>query len=116
MQAPNQLTAYSGLSMLSHALTSRFLATNSQVASLRPGNNRIIVRADPKRGDQRRRIFSIAKAALKRWGPWKRPSSPFKPDNREVRYTKHNLWARPGPVEGTLLVGVTDQAKVCLFP
>jgi hypothetical protein len=63
---------------------------------------------------QRRKISYLIRSLWHTFGPRKKLSTPFDPSNKEVRFTRNNLWARPGPEKGLLLIGITEQAKVRL--
>lgn len=104
------------LAMLTHTLIPRYLGRNIRVSSVKRNVTALDTQRNPKNRIQTRKIFYVFNSLWNLYGPRKKKSTPFEPGNTEVRYTRDNVWVRVGHENGTILIGITEQAKVRSHP
>ena len=102
----------SRLGMLSRACVPSTFVSKRSLLGPPNGRHRKISRPSAQIAPQRRHFLYIIRSLWHLYGPRRKLNTEFKPSSSEVRFTKDNVWARAGPEQGTLLFGITEQAKV----
>ena len=100
--------------MLSCRLTTPLCRPKHVISSSRCGSSLSSCYSRPRLPSQTRAIFGSVKSRLKRWLGPERERIPLVPSGSAVLFSENNLWARAGPSEGSILIGLTEEAKVRL--